>query len=208
MGDFEMKRITTLLGAVSMAALAAGAAQAGEITGRVTEATGSVGLQGAIVRISETGQTVTTSRDGSFRLANVPAGDFTLVVDYLGADAQSREVTLINADAVVETNFVLGADVAVEDNILIIGQRGQLTSALNRQRAADGLISVLSADAVDRLPDENVAEAARRIAGINVLNDQGEGRFVSIRGIDPNLNTTTACVCRLRKRTTVRCRSM
>lgn len=192
-----MKRMTTLLGAVSVAALAASAAQAGEINGRVTEATGAVGLQGAIVRVSETGQTVSTSRDGSFRLANVPAGDFTLVVDYLGADAQTRSVTLINADAVVETNFALGADVAVEDNILIIGQRGQLTSALNRQRAADGLISVLSADAVDRLPDENVAEAARRIAGINVLNDQGEGRFVSVRGIDPNLNTTTVNGVRL-----------
>ena len=152
-----MKRMTTLLGAVSVAALTAGAAQAGEISGRVTEAAGSVGLQGAIVRISETGQTVTTSRDGSYRLVNVPAGDFTIVVDYLGADAQTREVSLISADESVETNFVLGADVAVEDNILIIGQRGQLTSALNRQRAADGLISVLSADAVDRLPDENVA---------------------------------------------------
>ena len=199
-----MKRMTSLLGAASMMALAAGAAQAGEITGRVTESTGTVGLQGAIVRISETGQTVSSARDGSFRLSNVPAGDFTLMVDYLGADAQTRSVTLISADDQVETNFVLGADVAADDNILIIGQRGQLTSALNRQRAAAGLISVLSADAVDRLPDENVAEAARRIAGVNVLNDQGEGRFVSIRGIDPNLNTT----CRPRKRTTARFRSM
>ncbi|MBL4544412.1 MAG: TonB-dependent receptor plug domain-containing protein [Oceanicaulis sp.] len=186
-----------MLGAASMMALAAGAAQAGEITGRVTESTGTVGLQGAIVRISETGQTVSSDRDGSFRLSNVPAGDFTLVVDYLGADAQTRSVTLISADDQVETNFVLGADVAADDNILIIGQRGQLTSALNRQRAAAGLISVLSADAVDRLPDENVAEAARRIAGVNVLNDQGEGRFVSIRGIDPNLNTTTVNGVRL-----------
>lgn len=192
-----MKRMTSLLGAASMMALVAGTAQAGEITGRVTESTGTVGLQGAIVRISETGQTVSSARDGSFRLSNVPAGDFTLVVDYLGADAQTRSVTLISADDQVETNFVLGADVAADDNILIIGQRGQLTSALNRQRAADGLISVLSADAVDRLPDENVAEAARRIAGINVLNDQGEGRFVSIRGIDPNLNTTTVNGVRL-----------
>ncbi|HCR66531.1 MAG TPA: TonB-dependent receptor, partial [Oceanicaulis sp.] len=196
-GDFQMKRMTSLLGAASMMALAAGAAQAGEITGRVTESTGTVGLQGAIVRISETGQTVSSARDGSFRLSNVPAGDFTLMVDYLGADAQTRSVTLISADDQVETNFVLGADVAADDNILIIGQRGQLTSALNRQRAAAGLISVLSADAVDRLPDENVAEAARRIAGVNVLNDQGEGRFVSIRGIDPNLNTTTVNGVRL-----------
>jgi len=192
-----MKRYSTLLGAVSALALTAGAAQAGEITGRVTEASGSVGLEGAIIRVAETGQTVTAGRDGSFRLANVPAGDYTLTVDYLGADEQTRSVTLISATEVVETNFTLGADVAVTDNILIIGQRGQLTSALNRQRAADGLVSVLSADGIDRLPDENVAEAARRIAGINVLNDQGEGRFVSVRGIDPNLNTTTVNGVRL-----------
>jgi len=192
-----MKRISTLFGAVSALALTAGVAQAGEITGRVTEATGSVGLEGAIVRIAETGQTVAAERDGSFRFANVPAGEFTLTVDYLGADTQSRSVALISASDVVETNFVLGADVAVTDNILIVGQRGQLTSALNRQRSADGFISVLSADAVDRMPDENVAEAARRVAGVNVLNDQGEGRFVSVRGIDPNLNTTTVNGVRL-----------
>ena len=104
-----MKRYSTLLGAVSALALTAGAAQAGEITGRVTEATGSVGLEGAIIRVAETGQTVTAGRDGSFRLANVPAGDFTVTVDYLGAEAQSRTVTLISASEVVETNFVLGA---------------------------------------------------------------------------------------------------
>jgi hypothetical protein len=186
-----MKRLTTLLTATSAAALLAAAAQAGEVTGRITESTGQVGLEGAIIRIVETGQTVASGRDGSFRFAFVPAGEYTVEVSYLGADAQTRELVLASDASTADLNFSLGGDVAVTDNILVVGQRGQLTSALNRQRAADGLVSVLSADAIDRLPDENVAEAARRIAGVNVLNDQGEGRFVSVRGIDPNLNTTT-----------------
>ncbi|MEQ8404532.1 MAG: TonB-dependent receptor [Oceanicaulis sp.] len=193
-----MKRTALMLGTASMLALAAAtAADAAEINGRITESTGDIGLQGAIVRIVETGQTTTTDRQGEFRFANVPAGSYTVEVSYLGAEEQSRQVELAFDDATVTTNFTLGGDVAVTDNILVTGQRGQLTSAINRQRAADGLITVLSADAVDRLPDENVAEAVRRAAGVNVLNDQGEGRFVSIRGIDPNLNTTTVNGVRL-----------
>ena len=193
-----MKRTALMLGTASMLALAAATtADAAEITGRITEATGDIGLQGAIVRIMETGQTTSTDRRGAFRFSNVPAGEYTLEVSYLGAEPQTRQVVLASDTAEVATNFALGGDVAVRDNVLVVGQRGQLTSALNRQRAADGLVTVLSADAVDRLPDENVAEAARRAVGVNVLNDQGEGRFVSIRGIDPNLNTTTVNGVRL-----------
>ncbi|MEO1039827.1 MAG: TonB-dependent receptor [Pseudomonadota bacterium] len=187
-----MNRFTRMLCAASALALtAATAAQAGVISGRVTEGSGTVGLEGAIIRIVETGQTVTAGRDGAFRFANVPSGDYTIEVSYLGADAQTRMVSLATQASEVETSFRLGADVAVTENILVIGQRGALTGAINRQRAADGFVTVLSADAVDRLPDENIAEAVRRAAGVNVLNDQGEGRFVSIRGIDPNLNTVS-----------------
>jgi len=192
-----MTRLTTLLTAASAAALLSAAAQAGEVTGRITEATGQVGLEGAIVRIVETGQTVVSGRDGSFRFAFVPAGDYTVEVSYLGADTETRQLVLATDVSTANLTFSLGGDVAVTDNILVVGQRGQLTSALNRQRSADGFVSVLSADAIDRLPDENVAEAARRISGVNVLNDQGEGRFVSVRGIDPNLNTTTVNGVRL-----------
>jgi TonB-dependent receptor len=184
-----MKTVSMLLAGASVAVLAAAAAQAAEISGRVTEATGTVGLEGAIVRVIETGQTATTRRDGSFRIPSLPAGSYTLEVSYLGADVQTRGVTLDTAVSAVSTNFTLGADVSVVENILVTGQRGQLNSALNRQRAADGVITVISADAIGQMPDENVAEAARRAAGVNIINDQGEGRFVSIRGIDPNLTT-------------------
>ena len=193
-----MTRFKSMLGAASVLALtAASFAQAGEIVGRVTEATGDIGLEGAIVRIAETGQTVSAGRDGAFRFASVPAGQYTLTISYLGADVETRQVRLATDASEANLAIALGAELEVADNILVIGQRGQLTSAINRQRAADGIVSVLAADSVDRLPDENVAEAARRISGVSVLNDQGEGRFVSIRGIDPNLNTTTVNGVRL-----------
>jgi TonB-dependent receptor len=50
---------------------------------------------------------------------------------------------------------------------------------------------VLTRDAIGQFPDQNVAESLRRLPGVNVLNDQGEGRFVSVRGLDPELNATS-----------------
>jgi TonB-dependent receptor len=187
-----MKSTIAMLGTASMLAIiAATAAHAGTINGRVTDSTETIGLDGAVVRIVETGQSVTVGRDGTFRIAGLPAGDYTLRVSYVGADVRELPVSLTSADATISQTITLGDDVAYVDNILIMGQRGSINSALSRQRADDGLVSVLSADAIGQFPDENVAEAARRAVGVNVLNDQGEGRFVSIRGIDPNLVSTS-----------------
>ncbi|MEN0653167.1 MULTISPECIES: TonB-dependent receptor [Hyphobacterium] len=187
-----MRMKLAMLGAASVLALAsAGHALAGDIQGRVTEATRAYALEGAIIRVAETGQTVTSDEAGEFRFGGLPAGQYTLEVSYLGAEVETVVVEITNETETVDTVIAVGLDVPLRDNILVIGQRGALTSALNRERAADGIVSVLSADAIGRMPDENVAEAARRAVGVNVLNDQGEGRFVSIRGIDPNLNTVS-----------------
>ena len=38
-------------------------------------------------------------------------------------------------------------------------------------------------------PDTTAAEAIRRLSGISIENDQGEGRYVSIRGLSSDLNS-------------------
>jgi TonB-dependent receptor len=80
---------------------------------------------------------------------------------------------------------------AEPEAIIVSGQRRSLEDAVNRQRDSDFIVSALSADDVGALPDQNVAEATRRLPGISVENDQGEGRFIVLRGLDANLNATT-----------------
>lgn len=77
------------------------------------------------------------------------------------------------------------------DTISVIGLRDQMQSAIDQQRDSDTIESVLTRDDIGQFPDQNVAESVRRLSGINVLNDQGEGRFVSVRGLDPELNSST-----------------
>jgi TonB-dependent receptor len=77
------------------------------------------------------------------------------------------------------------------EHVDVVGQAASISQALKEQRASDSIESVVHADGMAQLPDENVAEAAQRLPGISIERDQGEGRFVSVRGLGPDLNSVT-----------------
>ncbi|XOV89248.1 MAG: TonB-dependent receptor [Pseudomonadota bacterium] len=93
---------------------------------------------------------------------------------------------------VVAACFALPAAAEGEmEEMVVIGQRAMLQNAIARQRDSDLIQSVVTRDAIGNFPDQNVAEAVRRLTGVNVLNDQGEGRFIAVRGLDPSLNAAS-----------------
>lgn len=73
--------------------------------------------------------------------------------------------------------------------VLIRGNFPAYLQALEQQRQAEGVVSVLNLDLPGRFPDLNPAEALQRLPGIALQRSQGEGRFVHIRGADPALTT-------------------
>ncbi len=62
-------------------------------------------------------------------------------------------------------------------------------AALAVQKNSDSLVTVAASDAVGRLPDQNIAQAAGRLPGLAVERDQGQARYLSLRGA-PNYWTT------------------
>ncbi|MBB4631443.1 TonB-dependent receptor [Sphingosinicella soli] len=158
------------------------------LSGRVWQAGGDAALSGVIVRIAETGQSVTTDAQGAYRFGGLRAGTYTLRFDYLGYPARTESVR-IAPGMIAAHDVVLGED---ESTILVVGQRGAQAQALSRQRAADNVRNVVSADQAGRFPDFNAAESLRRVPGVSVQRevDAGEGRYVSIRGLDSGLNNT------------------
>ena len=75
--------------------------------------------------------------------------------------------------------------------IEVIGQAASLEQSLRDQRASDRIESVVKADGIGQLPDDNAAEALQRVPGISIERDQGEGRFIRVRGLSPDLNAVT-----------------
>jgi TonB-dependent receptor len=84
------------------------------------------------------------------------------------------------------------ADAEAEGEIIVTGTRPIAESeaaALTVQKNSDSLVSVVAADSVGRLPDQNIAQAANRLPGLAVESDQGQPRYVSIRGAPRNWTT-------------------
>jgi TonB-dependent receptor len=178
--------ITTTLTGLLVAPIAL----AGTLSGRVSDSSGVKSLQGAEIELMELGRRVESGQDGAFRFADVPEGTYTLRARYIGSETVQLQITVAGETRNADLRMGAAGDTYI-DNVLVVGQRASMASSLSRQRAADGVKSVLSRDGIGQFPDQNAAESLRRIAGINVLNDQGEGRFVAVRGLDPGLNSAS-----------------
>ncbi|SCW41576.1 TonB-dependent receptor [Sphingobium faniae] len=60
--------------------------------------------------------------------------------------------------------------------------RESLEASLQIQREADNVINAITSDDAGRFPDQTVAAALARLPGIGVQRDQGQERYVQVRG--------------------------
>jgi TonB-dependent receptor len=160
----------------------------GVISGTISEELRKGALRSAEVGVEGTALVTLSDANGRYELRNVPAGPAKLIVTMLGYADDSREIT-------VEANRVATADFELKINrtsVTVVGEpifEGQ-AKALNEQLNAVNIKNVVSADQIGRFPDPNAAEATQRVPGVTILRDQGEGRYVIVRGTEPRLNAT------------------
>ena len=166
-------------------AASAGALQAqggyGRVSGRVVQAGSGEALTGAQVVVGGTSIGAVTDENGRYFLPRVPAGSQTIEVTYLGRSTATQTVTvadgqLATADFVLET-------LAIAQPELVVGIRasGQ-AEALSRQKAAPNIQNIVASDQMGRFPDASAPEAIQRVPGVALERDQGEGRYIQIRG--------------------------
>lgn len=165
-------------------------AQAGVLSGRVADATGVHGINGAQVSIEGSSRRETTDASGAFRFSGLPGGRYTIVVRYTDT-LPARQTIEVSDEGVTTTELRLEPIAGLTEEMIVIGQRASQASALSQQRFAESISSFLTKDAIGQFPDQNVSEAVRRLSGVSVQNDQGEGRFIVLRGLDPNLNSAS-----------------
>ncbi|WP_242918304.1 TonB-dependent receptor plug domain-containing protein [Caulobacter sp. CCUG 60055] len=81
-------------------------------------------------------------------------------------------------------------EAAAVDGLTIVGQRLGSAKAIEAQKNAKAVVSVISADDLGKLPDANVADALARVPGVNVVVNQetGEGEYVTVRGFAGTYN--------------------
>ena len=163
----------------------------GAIRGAVTDASGGP-APGATVHINGTPLGGIVDSTGAYRITRVPAGSYIVRVTKLGFAPDSATVVVSNGESAVH-DVLLRPAPELLGNVVVTAQRlGESeASALERRAAAPNVVNVLAGDVIRALPNANAAEAAGRMPGVTTERDEGEGKFVQVRGTEPRLTNVT-----------------
>jgi TonB-dependent receptor len=161
----------------------------GSITGHGTDVNHDP-LVGARVELQPLGVTTATDAQGQFTISDILPNKYTLTISYVGFKTFSKEVT-VTSSSVANVDAVLEIE-TVSEEVIVRGERerGEI-EALNRERTSDNIVQVLPADVIISLPNTNIADAVGRLPSVSLERDEGEGKYVQIRGTEPRLSNVT-----------------
>jgi hypothetical protein len=73
--------------------------------------------------------------------------------------------------------------------IEVRGIRGSMDWALDIKQESIGVSESIQSEEIGKFPDLNLAESLQRITGVSIDRSEGEGQFVTVRGLGPQFNT-------------------
>lgn len=163
----------------------------GTIRGVVTDEQNEL-LTGASVVIEGSTVGSITDMDGCFVLQHVKKGEYTLTISYVGYLNEKVKVSVVPGESSVLDTLGLKPNAVLLDGVVVYGSlmRGEL-KAMNMKKSSLKIIDVIASDGIGKLPDRNAGEAVQRIPGVSVERDQGEGRFVAVRGLPSQWSAST-----------------
>jgi TonB-dependent receptor len=161
----------------------------GIIAGTVKDSGGSI-LRSAELELQPLGRRSASDDQGHFFISDVPAGDYNLVTSYVGFATASNTIK-VNAGQTTNLDVVLSV-ASQSDNVIVTAERvsGE-AEAINIERMSDNIVQVLPERVITSLPNTNIADAVGRAPSVSLERDEGEGKYVQIRGTEPRFTNVT-----------------
>jgi TonB-dependent receptor len=161
----------------------------GTVSGTVRDERNSA-LTSALIELQPLGKKAVSDDQGQFRIPEVPAGEYTLTASYVGFAAFS---TTLKVEAGRTANIDAILKVASQsDQVMVTAERVQgEAEAINIERLSDDIVQVLPSKVINSLPNTNIADAVGRAPSVSLERDEGEGKYVQIRGTEPRLSNVT-----------------
>ena len=166
--------------------------QAATIKGFVSEGGTDEPLVGATIVLNGTKFGTIAGLDGSYIIKDVPAGNYTLTVKYIGYKPVSKNI-MVGASGVVSNDIKLTETNGDLAEVVVSGQaeRESESSTRKTEQKADNVLNIIGAKAISLLPDITVANVLQRVSGVSIVrNSSGDGQFAIIRGMDKRYNYT------------------
>src|SRR5438270_10412278 len=161
----------------------------GTISGRVTDSSGGV-LQGALISVEPIGITAASDVQGQFTINALDPGSYTITVTYVGCAKFTQTLNVAAGQAAsVEAKLSLESE---NQEVLVSAERlSAEAEAVNIERTADNIVQVLPVEVIRSLPNANMADALGRLPSVSLERDEGEGKYVQVRGTEPRLTNLT-----------------
>ena len=172
-----------LTAALFALALTAGpaAAQAGNVTGFVVDASSGAPINGVQISIEGTNRGGLTNAQGRYLVTNVPAGTYTVRATYIGYRTTTTEVS-VSAGGTATADFRLEVSAISMDEIVVTGTGG----AVAARKLGNSLTTINLENIQENVPIQGFGEALEaRIPGVRsvgVAGGVGAGRELRIRG--------------------------
>ncbi len=188
MKDFHTRLFASVLLFTSICGALLAQNSKATLSGVVKDTSGAV-LQGARVTLEPAVQPATTGKLGEFLLTDLSPGTYKVTVSFAGFDNYTSSVTLESAQS-ARLDISLKVAANTQEVQVYAGREYGEAEAINRTLAAENIVQVLPADVITSLPNANIADALGRMASVTIERDEGEGKYVQIRGTEPRLSNT------------------
>jgi TonB-dependent receptor len=167
-------------------------AQTATIHGKVESIASGELLSGSSIGIFKTSIKTIADNSGNYLISGIPPGEYDLEIEHLGFAVVTKHVVL-HAGENLKLNVKMQQKA---QELKIVNVYGKLSEeeaagAIQREKRANNIINVISAQSMERSPDINAANVLQRMSGLTIdRSGGGDQSYPIIRGLDPRYNNT------------------
>lgn len=154
--------------------------QTGTVSGRLTEAGTQSAVSGAQVEaVGPSTRTVTSATDGRYRISNLPAGEYTLIINMVGYGERRVENVAVSAGQTTVVDAQLSV-AAFDLNPIVVSASKRREKALD----APASVEVVPEIQIQQRPVTTPVEHLKGLPGVDVITNGLQSTNVVARGFN------------------------
>ncbi|MBK1876656.1 TonB-dependent receptor [Pelagicoccus mobilis] len=198
-GGRSVARYLTLLVAFMASGISAFGQDNGRVQGRVQDAISGRYMEDVTVTVSETGDSVQTVGDGTYRITGLSAGTYSLTVEHVGyfeknvmVEVQAGQLAVVDTVQMKsQNNFDDDDEIFELDAFEVRNEVDAFSRAINKQRVSDYNVNVVDSGTFGDVTEGNVGEFVKFLPGVNINYVAADARTITVRGMADNFTPVT-----------------
>jgi hypothetical protein len=136
------------------------AGQTGKIAGRVIDAASNEPLMSANVLVKETSLGTITDLDGFYTINNIPPGEYSIVVSFIGYRKTTVSNVIVKIDLTTKIDVKLNSEAIQTGDVVVMAERPLVQKDLTSSSVT------ISGEELKHIPTENISQVINIQAGV------------------------------------------